>query len=80
MNKTIYSNLSNVTQKWVELLIPFTGDYTVKLSASELARQAAIPQQTAARYLDKLTGGNLLNNFQNICIKNMVKIKEKRYE
>ena len=60
MNKAIYSNLSNITQKWVDLLIPLTGDYTIRLSASELARQAGIPQQTGARHLDNLAGAGLI--------------------
>lgn len=48
------SNLSNITQKWVDLLIPYSNDYSSKFSANELSRKSKIPQQTASRYLNKL--------------------------
>mgnify|MGYP001572237624 CR=1 FL=1 len=54
------SDLSNITQKWVEVLAPFTRDYPLKLSASELARETGIPQQTASRYLDMLSKRGLI--------------------
>ena len=54
------SEMGNITQKWVELLTPFTRNYSGKLSASELARETSIPQQTASRYLDKLAEVNLI--------------------
>ena len=54
-------NLSDITQKWVDLLIPFSSNYSDKISASELARKSKIPQQTASRYLNKLVKLNLLN-------------------
>ncbi len=59
--KRIKSNLSNITQKWVDLLIPFSGSYSAKLSASELARESKIPQQTSSRLLNKLVRLNLIN-------------------
>ncbi len=46
--------MSNITQKWVDLLKPFSGDYSAKISASELARKTKIPQQTASRILKEL--------------------------
>jgi len=52
--------LSNITQKWVKLLIGFAGDYSAKLSASELARKTGVPQQTASRELNKLVSLNLI--------------------
>ena len=54
-------NLSNITQKWVDLLVPFSDDYSKKISASELARRSRIPQQTASRYLNKMAKLNILN-------------------
>lgn len=57
----IKPELSNITQRWVDLLIPFSGNYSAKLSASELARKSRIPQQTASRLLNKLAGIGLIN-------------------
>ena len=61
LKKKLKSNLSNITQKWVDLLIPFSDNYSAKLSASELARSSKIPQQTASRLLNKLVKLNLVN-------------------
>ncbi|NQU78852.1 nucleotidyltransferase domain-containing protein [Candidatus Woesearchaeota archaeon] len=54
-------NLSNITQKWVELLSPYSTDYSARLSASELSRKASIPQQTISRYLNDLAALNIIN-------------------
>jgi predicted nucleotidyltransferase len=59
--KRLKSNLGNITQKWVDLLVPFSDNYSAKLSASELARKSKIPQQTSSRLLNKLVGINLIN-------------------
>lgn len=53
--------LSDITQKWVDLLIPYTTNYHGRFSASELSRRTKIPQQTASRYLNKLSRLNLVN-------------------
>jgi len=53
--------MSNITQKWLELLFVYSTDYSAKFSVSELARKSDIPQQTASRYLDKLSRMNLIN-------------------
>lgn len=55
------SKMSNITQKWVELLSPYLAIYSAKLTASELARKSKIPQQTASRLLNKLVKVNLIN-------------------
>ncbi len=54
-------NLSNVTQKWVNVLIPYAHDYSFKLSASELSRKSKIPQQTISRSLNKLVKLNVID-------------------
>ncbi len=59
--KRIKPNLSNITQKWVDLLVPFSDNYSDRLSASELARKSGIPQQTTSRLLNKLVKLNLIN-------------------
>lgn len=55
------SNLGNITQKWVDLLIPFSSDYSSKLFVSELAKKSKIPQQTSSRLLNKIVKLNLIN-------------------
>ena len=57
----VYPNMSNITQKWVELLMPLTSNYKNKMSETELARLSKIPQQTASRYLNELVKNNLLD-------------------
>jgi len=47
--------MSNITQKWVDLLKPFSNDYSAKISVSELSRESKVPQQTASRILKELT-------------------------
>lgn len=61
MQKTLKPNLGNITQKWVELLTPFSNDYSSQLSASELAKKSKIPQQTASRLLNNIVKLNLIN-------------------
>ncbi|MCD6215486.1 MAG: nucleotidyltransferase domain-containing protein [Candidatus Aenigmarchaeota archaeon] len=55
------SKLGNITQKWVTMLLPFSGDYSAKFSASELSRKSKIPQQSVSRYLNQLAKLNLIN-------------------
>ena len=61
MQKTLKPNLGNITQKWVDLLTPFSNDYSFQLSASELAKKSKIPQQTASRLLNNIVKLNLIN-------------------
>lgn len=53
--------MSNITQKWVDLLKPFSNDYSAKIPTSELARKTKIPQQTASRILKELTKVNMVS-------------------
>lgn len=57
----INSKLSNITQKWVDILIPFTKKYSNKITASELEKLTNIPQQTISRVLNELVDINLIN-------------------
>lgn len=52
--------MSNITQNWVDILLPFTGNYGNKLSGTELARLSNMPQQTACRQLNGLVRQNAL--------------------
>ncbi|MEK6888042.1 MAG: helix-turn-helix domain-containing protein [Candidatus Aenigmatarchaeota archaeon] len=54
-------NLGNITQEWVSLIVPMAGDYSAKMTESELSRMTGIPQQSASRYLGKLATLNLIN-------------------
>ena len=44
--------MTNVGQIWPDILIPFTNDYAIKLTASELSRKTKIPRRTISRILD----------------------------
>tara|TARA_Y100000034_G_C6909547_1_gene423492 strand:- start:3531 stop:4139 length:609 start_codon:yes stop_codon:yes gene_type:complete len=57
----MYQNMSNITQKWVNLLFPFSNNYLLRVTASELAKITKIPQQTASRYLNELVKQNLMS-------------------
>lgn len=52
--------MSDITQKWVDLLLLFANDYSAKLSETDLAKKSKIPQQTASRYLNMLAKLNLI--------------------
>ena len=53
--------MGNLTQNWVDILIPFTSNYGKKLSGTELARLSNMPQQTASRTLRMLVKQNILD-------------------
>lgn len=53
--------MGNITQNWVDILLPFSDNYAAKLSASSIARITNIPQQTLSRYLNELAKFNLIN-------------------
>ncbi|MCK4808194.1 MAG: nucleotidyltransferase domain-containing protein [Candidatus Aenigmarchaeota archaeon] len=55
------SKMSNVTQKLVNLLIPFSGNYSACFSATQISKKTGIPQQTASRGLNELAKNNLIN-------------------
>ena len=66
--KKIESNLRDITKKemtnisqiWPDILIPFVNDYNVKLTASDASRKTNIPRRTASRILSKLVKLNLI--------------------
>lgn len=61
IKKNTTLKLGNITQKWVDLLVPYTNGYSAKFSASELSRMTKIPQQTASRHLNVLVNEGILN-------------------
>jgi hypothetical protein len=52
--------MGNITQKWVNMLIPFTAGYSKRYTESELGVLTKIPQQSASRYLKHLADQNLV--------------------
>ncbi|MGV8168984.1 MAG: hypothetical protein ACP5N3_02915 [Candidatus Nanoarchaeia archaeon] len=53
--------MGKFTQKWVELLIPFTSNYHRKYTGTELASLSGVPQQSASRHLINLTNSSVLD-------------------
>ncbi|MEA3229562.1 MAG: nucleotidyltransferase domain-containing protein [archaeon] len=61
MRNKINPKKSDITQKWVTLLIPFSDNYSGRFSATEISKKTGIPQQTASRELNRLTEKNIVN-------------------
>ncbi len=53
--------MSDITLKWVKVLLPFTAGYNLKLTEIQLARSSNTPQQTASRQLNILASQNLVD-------------------
>ena len=56
--------MTNVSQKWLDcvmVLTPFTRDYSLQISASEISRKIKVPQKTVHRKLELLVKANLLD-------------------
>ena len=58
--KDFKSNMANISQNWLEVLIPFSYDYNKRISGSELSRAIKIPQRSASRYLSGLVEKNII--------------------
>jgi len=58
--KEIEQYMANVSQNWLNILIPFSYDYTKKFSGSELSKILKIPQRSVSRYLFQMVRENLL--------------------
>lgn len=61
MRNTNNLNMSNITHKLVNLLIPFSEDYSIKLSATEISKRCRVPQQTVSRGLNELSENNIVS-------------------
>jgi len=53
-------NMSNVSQRWLDILIPFSYEYTKKLNTSEISNKTKIPKRTISRYLIELVKKGIL--------------------
>ncbi len=60
LKKGNVSELANISQNWLNILIPFSYNYNEKFSGSELSRILSTPQRSVARYLSQLVENNLL--------------------
>lgn len=52
--------MGDITQNWVKVLMPFSENYNLKITASEFKKKNKIPQQTASRILNELVKDNLI--------------------
>lgn len=59
-DSTSMAKWANISQKWLDLLIPYSNGYNASYSGAELARISKLPQRTVARHLKNLVNNNLL--------------------
>jgi len=52
--------MSNLSQKWLDILIPFSYEYTKKLNTSEISNKTKIPKRTISRHLIELVKKGIL--------------------
>ena len=60
LENNIYLKMSDITQRGVDILNPFTLDYSVKLTATSISKISKVPQQTVSRILNFLLKLNLI--------------------
>lgn len=53
--------MGNISQKWVECLIPFTSNYYGKITIKKINEKTKLPQQTISRILNNLVKENILS-------------------
>ena len=61
MEKEKMLKMSNITQKWVDVMKPFTRDYSARLTATEIAKLSGVSQQTTSRILNSFVKLNLID-------------------
>ena len=60
-NQKVYkSKMANVGQMWLDILIPFANNYSVKLTAKSISDKTKIPRRTVSRILNSLVIKNIL--------------------
>lgn len=59
--KKVEPNMAELSQKWLEILVPFSYCYNSKFSGSEISSKTNIPQRTVARYLNLLVKNSILS-------------------
>ena len=60
LRKNIYLKMGDVTHRGVDILKPFTRNYSVKLTATSISKISKVPQQTVSRILNFLLKLNLI--------------------
>ncbi len=58
--ENVYPIMGDITQNWVDSLVPYTKDYSAKLSGSEISKLTKIPQQSVSRNLNAMVDKNIL--------------------
>jgi len=53
--------MRDITLNWVNILIPYTKDYNLRLTATDISKETKTPQQTVSRILNRLEELNLIN-------------------
>jgi len=54
------SFVTKLSQKWLDVLVPFSYEYDKRFSGVEISRISGIPQKTVSRYLNNLVLGDIL--------------------
>mgnify|MGYP001574582891 FL=1 len=47
--------MTDISQKWLDILVPFTGNYAQRITGSRIATKLHMPQKTVSRTLDILS-------------------------
>jgi predicted nucleotidyltransferase len=53
--------MSNITYKWVDVLMPFTKDYSARMNSIMLSQMSGVPQQTVSRIMSQLVELGLIS-------------------
>ncbi|MEN7982482.1 MAG: nucleotidyltransferase domain-containing protein [Nanoarchaeota archaeon] len=60
MKKNYKSYMTKLSQNWLNVLVPFSYEYSRRFSGSEISRITKIPQKSASRYLSELVSEGVL--------------------
>ncbi len=64
MNKNNKSKMANISQKWLDLLVPFTYEYNRKYTIKDLIKNSKIPLRTATRCIKNLQDKSLVSFYR----------------
>lgn len=52
--------MAKLSQKWLDVLVPFSYEYNKSFSGSEISRKTGLPQRSVSRYLTELVKSGIL--------------------
>jgi len=58
--KTYKPEMANMSQMWLDIIIPFVNDYNVKLNSRVISDRTNIPRRTVSRILNNLASKNII--------------------